>query len=74
MEEIDLCWRAKNLGYLVKYVGNSTVYHLGGGTLQSSSPKKTFLNFRNSLFAVTKNAKKNVFEIIIIVNFLKHLF
>lgn len=57
MEEIDLCWRAKNNGYTVRYVGLSEVYHLGGATLSDQNPKKTFLNFRNSLFAVTKNAQ-----------------
>ena len=56
MEEIDLCWRAKNLGYKVKYVGESKIYHVGGATLKNSNPKKTFLNFRNSLFTLTKNA------------------
>ena len=54
-EEIDLCWRAKNLGYLVHYVGKSTVYHMGGFTLQNSNPHKTFLNFRNSLYTIIKN-------------------
>lgn len=57
MEEIDLCWRAKNSGYNIKYVSNSKVFHVGGATLNSTNPKKTFLNFRNSLFALTKNAK-----------------
>ena len=61
MEEIDLCWRAKNLGHDVKYVGQSTVYHVGGATLQNTNPKKTFLNFRNSLFTLTKNANSFVF-------------
>ncbi|MEC3907949.1 glycosyltransferase family 2 protein [Tamlana sp. 2201CG12-4] len=56
MEEIDLCWRAKNLGYTIKYVGHSKVYHVGGATLSNINPKKTFLNFRNSLFTLTKNA------------------
>jgi GT2 family glycosyltransferase len=56
MEEIDLCWRVKNLGYNVTYVGASEVYHVGGATLNNQNPKKTFLNFRNSLFAITKNA------------------
>lgn len=56
MEEIDLCWRAKNLGYIIKYVGSSEIYHVGGATLKNSNPKKTFLNFRNSLFTLTKNA------------------
>ncbi len=55
MEEIDLCWRAKNLGEKVYYIGSSCVYHLGGGTMQNSNPKKTFLNFRNSLMTLYKN-------------------
>ncbi|MCM4153039.1 glycosyltransferase family 2 protein [Arenibacter sp. N53] len=54
-EEIDLCWRAKNKGYRVFYVGNSMVYHLGGSTLSTMNPKKTFLNFRNSLYSILKN-------------------
>lgn len=54
-EEIDLCWRAKNLQKTIKYVGSSTVYHIGGATLKEASPRKTFLNFRNSLFTLAKN-------------------
>ena len=54
-EEVDLCWRAKNRGYRVFYVGTSCVYHLGGFTLSNMNPKKTFLNFRNSLYSITKN-------------------
>lgn len=49
MEEIDLCWRIINQGYKVMYSPESTVYHVGGGTLQKSNPKKTYLNFRNGL-------------------------
>jgi len=60
MEEIDLCWRAKNLGYSVLYNGNTSVYHVGGATLKHTNPRKTFLNFRNSLFALVKNAKGNL--------------
>lgn len=55
-EEIDLCWRAKNAGHRILYVGQSHVYHVGGATLDNMNPKKTFLNFRNSLFSLTKNA------------------
>ncbi|UGU16360.1 glycosyltransferase family 2 protein [Sinomicrobium kalidii] len=55
-EEIDLCWRAGNAGHTVLYVGQSHVYHIGGATLHNMNPKKTFLNFRNSLFSLTKNA------------------
>lgn len=55
-EEIDLCWRAFNLGYDIKYVGTTTIYHVGGATLKNNNPKKTYLNFRNSLYTLTKNA------------------
>lgn len=54
-EEIDLCWRAFNSGYKAKYTSKSLVYHVGGATLNQSNPKKTFLNFRNSLLMLTKN-------------------
>ncbi len=64
MEEIDLCWRAKNYGHDIKYVGSSTIYHVGGATLNNTSPKKTFLNFRNSLYTLVKNAKGNVFHLV----------
>ncbi|MBP5720075.1 MAG: glycosyltransferase family 2 protein [Bacteroidales bacterium] len=49
MEEIDYCWRAQLLGYTVAVVPQSTVWHLGGGTLSAESPHKLMLNYRNSL-------------------------
>ncbi len=55
MEEIDLCWRIKKLGYTFKVCPKSTIYHVGGGTLPYLSPRKTYLNFRNSLFMIVKN-------------------
>ena len=55
MEEIDLCWRIKRLGYAFRVIPSSEVYHVGGGTLSYLSPQKTYLNFRNSLFMITKN-------------------
>ncbi len=58
-EEIDLCWRAFNLGYQVKYTSKSVVYHVGGATLDASNPRKTFLNFRNSLLMLLKNLPQN---------------
>lgn len=54
-EEIDLCWRLKNSGYKVMVNPQSVVYHVGGGTLNSTSPFKTYLNFRNNLFMLYKN-------------------
>lgn len=55
MEEIDLCWRLNNAGLKVMYDGSSTVYHVGGGTLHKSNPRKTYLNFRNGLALLFKN-------------------
>lgn len=56
MEEIDVCWRMKNIGYQIYVEPKSYVYHVGGGTLNKLSPRKTFLNFRNNLITLTKNA------------------
>ncbi len=55
MEEIDLCWRAKRAGYHIVYCPDSVVYHLGGGSLPKSNPRKTYLNFRNNLVMLVKN-------------------
>ena len=54
-EEIDLCWRLLNSGYKIAYVPQSTVYHLGGASLDKAHPRKTFLNFRNNLVMLMKN-------------------
>lgn len=54
-EEIDLCWRLKNTGKKIYYTGKSTVFHVGGGTLNKQSPQKTFLNMRNNLSMLLKN-------------------
>ncbi len=55
MEEIDLCWRLKNMGYKIMYCAQSEVYHVGGGTLDKENPFKTYLNFRNNLLLLKKN-------------------
>lgn len=56
MEEIDLCWRMKNLGHKIYVEPKSIVYHVGGGTLNKINPQKTFLNFRNNLITLMKNS------------------
>lgn len=61
MEEIDLCWRLHNHGYSIYCLPESVVYHVGGGTLNYNSPRKTFLNFRNSLFTLHKNLDSKLF-------------
>lgn len=54
-EEIDLCWRAFNHNYKSRFCYKSVIYHVGGATLQNTNPKKTYLNFRNSLWMMLKN-------------------
>ncbi len=66
-EEIDFCWKVKNNDYKVFYTGKSHVYHVGGATLSTMNPRKTFLNFRNSLFSITKNLpKRKLFPILFV--------
>lgn len=65
-EEIDLCWRAFNLGYTAKYSPKSVVFHVGGATLNEGNPRKTFLNFRNSLLMLLKNLPENQLFFIIL--------
>lgn len=55
MEEIDLCWRLKNLNYRIMYCSESTVYHVGGGSLPKRSSFKTYLNIRNNIIMLYKN-------------------
>jgi GT2 family glycosyltransferase len=55
MEEIDLCWRLKRLGYKVFYCPESVIYHVGGGTLPNDKPRKLYYNYRNCLFLLFKN-------------------
>lgn len=61
MEEIDLCWRFKGMGYRVIYNPASEVYHVGGGTLSKENPFKTYLNFRNNLYLMIKNLSPRKF-------------
>jgi GT2 family glycosyltransferase len=66
-EEIDLCWRIQLTGGTIKYIGNSTVYHVGGATLSNLNPTKTFYNFRNSLLMLVKNIENSkVYPILLI--------
>ena len=57
MEEVDLCWRLKNLGYKIGYIAKSTVYHVGGSVISYGSPQKLYYNFRNNLILLIKNEK-----------------
>ena len=57
-EEVDMCWRLRSRGYRLVCVPQSIVYHVGGATLNAESPRKTFLNFRNSLLMLYKNSRE----------------
>ena len=70
MEEIDLCWRLKNLGYKIMYCPRSVVYHIGGGTLPKISWRKTYYNFRNNFYLLYKNLPDNLVREV----FIKRLF
>lgn len=59
MEEIDLCWRMQWHDYKIMAYPLSHVYHVGGGALPKENPRKTYLNFRNNLFLLTKNLPHN---------------
>lgn len=65
-EEIDLCWRLKSMDKKILAVGSSKVYHVGGATLDAATSKKTFLNYRNSLFNLYKNRRSKIFQTLFI--------
>ena len=67
MEEIDLCWTIHRMGYDIAYIPSSTVYHVGAATLKKENPKKTFLNFRNSLWMLQKHLPSNKLFLILFI-------
>ena len=58
MEEIDLCWRMQAANHRIYYHPQSVVYHVGGGTMPATNPRKTYLNFRNSTGMLYKNTPR----------------
>lgn len=67
MEEIDLCWRLKRMGYGIWVESASVVYHVGGGTLPADSDRKVYLNFRNNLAMLYKNLSPSAFRRVALV-------
>jgi GT2 family glycosyltransferase len=55
MEEIDLCWRMSLVGYRVRSVPQSVVWHEGGASLAEGSPMKVYYNHRNALLTLLRN-------------------
>ena len=58
MEEIDLCWRMQAANCKIYFQPKSVVYHVGGGTMPATNPRKTYLNFRNSTGMLYKNTPR----------------
>ena len=59
--------RVLNKGLKIRYNAKSVIYHVGGATLQLGNPKKTYLNFRNSLFMLVKNVpSQSLFQILMV--------
>ena len=55
MEEIDYHWKCHLADYDVWVEPKGVLYHYGGLTLKMDSPKKTYLNHRNSLILLLSN-------------------
>lgn len=70
MEEIDLCWRMRNRNMRIVACGESQVFHLGGATLNSSNPRKTYLNFRNNLTMLVKNYNSHLWPLVLFLRLL----
>ena len=66
MEEIDLCWRLRHQGRKIGYLGKVEVFHQGGATLSRTSPRKLYLNIRNSLSMLYKNLSAGKFWLVFI--------
>ena len=65
-EEIDFCWRAKNLNKTVKCISKSKVYHIGSGS-KLSSDDRIYFNHRNSLLTLVKNVENVNLPIVLII-------
>ncbi len=56
MEEIDLCWRLRLRGWAIASAPAARVLHHSGYSLGAERPLKVYLNHRNSLRMLTRNA------------------
>lgn len=69
-EEIDYHWKCHLAGYSVWVEPASVVYHKGGGTLKYDSPRKTYLNHRNSFVMVASNTSGKELFIVLLIRIL----
>jgi GT2 family glycosyltransferase len=73
MEEIDLQWRLHLTGHRAVVVPSSVVFHDAGTTLDPESPRKVYLNHRNSLLMLLKNHRASALIHVLPVRFLLDL-
>jgi len=55
LEDVDLAWRARLMGWRCLYVPTARVYHVHSGTGQEGSPFKNYLLGRNKVWTIIKN-------------------
>ncbi len=63
-EEIDLCWRLNLLGYKLKYVPKSVIYHLGRGTAGKKIKTWYWLHRNHSILLLKNYSLKNLIKIL----------
>ena len=58
-EEVDVCWRARLLGYDIYYVPTSVVNHLGSATAKNefSGSLMKYYHYRNKIWTFRKNTR-----------------
>ena len=80
VDDIDICWRAKLLGYKVYYLNKEYIYHRVSATLSKSHNRKEkrFFSERNGLCSMIKNYKLNTLiltlPLYLLINLLEFLF
>jgi hypothetical protein len=55
LEDVDLAWRARLMGWRCMYVPRSRVYHIYSATAKEGSAFKNFLLGRNKVWTIVKN-------------------
>jgi GT2 family glycosyltransferase len=55
MEEIDLLWRTRLMGWKSVYIPRAKIYHIGCPHLNRQNPLRIYLEHRNSVLMLIKN-------------------
>jgi len=70
MEEIDLCWRLQLVGYQLKVIPESVIYHYAGATIKADSFKKLYWNHRNGIITMLKNLQGKNLKRVLFIRFI----